>query len=137
MNLKDENHISTERGTDLTLPHEVEAMMKNILAYTDIKDETNLATSKWSSTKSSAEELLDLLKTGYSIGLLINVDNFKHNKKSIFSTPSHWVGLRGISLDESNEEISVNVFTWGNINKTWVMSFAVFKDGYFGYVAGK
>lgn len=74
---------------------------------------------------------------GYSIGLLINVDNFKYNKKSIFSIPNHWVGLRGIQLDENNENISITVFTWGNTNKVWSISYDVFKDGYFGYVAGK
>ena len=123
--------------TGLTLPNEVEGMMKNILCYTDVKDKTNLVTSKWASAIESVNELTENLKLGYKIALLIKCDNFQKNTKSFFTVPDHWVGLNGISVNESNEEITVVVFTWGNISKVWTMSFESFEDGYFGFVAGK
>lgn len=126
-----------EGGTGLTLPNEVESMMKHILNYNSIKDETNLITSKWQNTYNSVEELRHLLENGYSIGLLIDVDNFINNKKSTISYPKHWVGLNDIFVDTINEKISVKVFTWGITDKLWTVSFDVFKDGYYGYVAGK
>lgn len=126
-----------EGGTGLTLPNEVESMMKHILNYNSIKDETNLITSKWQNTYSSVEELKYLLENGYSISLLIDVDNFINKKKSAISYPKHWVGLNDIFVDTVNEKISVKVFTWGITDKLWTVSFDVFKDGYYGYVAGK
>jgi hypothetical protein len=126
-----------EGGTGLTLPHEVASMMKKINGYTDVKNETNLATSKWASAKNSYTELSGLLTSGYSVGLLITVDNFQNNTKGIFSVPNHWVGLKGITLDEKNEKVILTLFTWGNISKVWTVSYDAFEDGYFGYVAGK
>ncbi|WP_345990827.1 hypothetical protein AAEU33_02370 [Chryseobacterium sp. Chry.R1] len=126
-----------EGGTGLTLPHEVASMMKNILSYTDVKNETNLVTSKWASAKNSANELSGLLTSGYSIGLLITAGNFQNNSKGTFTIPNHWVGLKGVTLDEKNEKVILTLFTWGDISKVWTVSFDPFEDGYFGYVAGK
>ncbi|MGV0919328.1 hypothetical protein ACTS94_02900 [Empedobacter falsenii] len=128
---------TVEGLTGLTLPNEIDTMMRRILNYIDIKEETNIATSKWSSAKNSYIELSDLLANNYSIALFINADNFTNNKKGFFSIPNHWVGLKNISIDEINETFSVTVFTWGKIDEVWKVDFDVFKDGFFGYVAGK
>ena len=44
--------------------------------------------------------------------------------------------LEKISINESKKTITLEVFTWAEI-KSWTVSFEVFKDGYYGYVAGK
>nr|WP_315032606.1 hypothetical protein [uncultured Chryseobacterium sp.] len=126
-----------EGGTGLTFPNEVEKMMKNILGYKDVKNETNLATSKWASAKNSANELSQLLTDGYSVGLLITAENFQHNTKGVFTIPNHWVGLKSITIDEAGGKIVLTLFTWGDISKVWTVLYDPFEDGYFGYVAGK
>ena len=126
-----------EGGTGLTFPNEVEKMMKNILGYKDVKNETNLITSKWANAKDSANELSQLLADGYSIGLLITAENFQHNNKATFSIPNHWVGLKTITIDEQGGKIILTLFTWGDINKVWTVLYDPFEDGYFGFVAGK
>ena len=128
---------TVEGLTGLTLPNEVETMMRRILGYTEVKEKTNIATSKWSSTINSFNELSDLLANNYSVALFINANNFINNKKGLFSIPNHWVGLKNISIDEVKEKVIVTVFTWGRIDVVWTVDFDVFKDGFFGYVTGK
>ncbi|MGR3789802.1 hypothetical protein ACUXZJ_02640 [Flavobacterium sp. TN-1] len=125
-----------EGGTGLTLPNEVASLMKNILNYSDVINDTNLVTSKWQNPKESVGILNEKLNKGYKIGLLISVDNFQKNKNPLFTIPTHWVGLNSVILNEPNKLITISVFTWGGI-KDWTLSFDSFQDGYFGFVAGK
>lgn len=129
--------VGVEGTTGFTPPNEVHGMMKNIMSYSDIKDKTNILSSKWSSAKKSSEELKEALTDGYSIALLISADNFSKNEKSFLTFPNHWVGLKDIFIDEANEKINVKVFTSGDVSRSWTLSVDSFEDGYFGYVAGK
>jgi len=125
-----------EGGTGLTLPNEVASVMKDIANYHDVINDTNLITSRTRGASIWVRKLQDKLKEGYRIGLLIDSDNFSKNKKSIFTLPTHWVGLININSNDSAELVDIEVYTWGGIRK-WTLSYDVFKDGYFGYVAGK
>ena len=127
----------TEEGlAGLSLPKDVAKMMKKILGYSKIINNTNLFTSKWNGAKDSFTELSSKLTNGYKIALLIESKNFTNNKKEFISKPTHWVILEKISINESKKTITLEVFTWAEI-KSWTVSFEVFKDGYYGYVAGK
>jgi len=120
----------------LSLPKDVAKMMEKILGYSKIINDTNLFTSKWNGAKDSFTELSSKLTNGYKIALLMKSDNFKYNTKTKSLIPSHWVGLKKISIDESKKTITLDVFTWAKI-ESWTVSFDAFEDGYFGYVAGK
>ncbi len=127
-----------EGVTGLTLPSEVATVMKNISNYNNVIDETNLVTSKWQSASNSADELEKKITQGYKIALLIDADNFTENKIDLvsWSKPTHWVGLLNIVDNKKLKELNVTVFTWNSI-RTWTVSHDAFKNGYFGYVAGK
>lgn len=125
-----------EGGTGLTLPHEVAQLMKDMANYKDVINDTNLVMSRSRSASVWVNKLQDKLKLGYRIGLLIDSDNFSKNKKSIFTVPTHWVGLIDINCNDITELVDVNVYTWGG-TRIWTLSYDVFKDGFFGYIAGK
>jgi len=125
-----------EGGTGLTLPNEVASIMRNIANYQDVINDTNLITSRTRGASIWAKKLQDKLNQGYRIGLLIDSDNFSKNKKSTFTVPTHWVGLININSNDTTELVDVEVYTWGGTRK-WILSYDVFKDGYFGYIAGK
>ena len=125
-----------EGGTGLTLPNEVASIMKDIANYKDVINDTNLVTSRTRGASIWVKKLQDKLSQGYRIGLLIDSDNFSKNKKSTFTIPTHWVGLININSNDSTQLVDVEVYTWGGTRK-WTLSYDVFKDGYFGYIAGK
>lgn len=54
----------------------------------------------------------------------------------MFTIPTHWVGLIDINSNDATELVNVNVYTWGG-TRIWTLSYDVFHDGYFGYIAGK
>ena len=127
----------TEGGTGLTLPNEIETIFKKINNFNGVIDETNLMTSKWSSSNDSASELKKLIQENYKIAMLIEGSAFQTNQKSSVSFPTHWVGVLDIIDDSQNKEIEVLVYTWGTKHKKWKVTYEVFKDSYYGYVAGK
>ncbi len=126
-----------EGGTGLTLPNEIETIFEKINNFNDVIDETNLITSKWFNSSDSVSELKKLIKDNYKIAILIEGSSFQSNKKASFSVPTHWVGVLDIIDNSKNKEIQVLVYTWGTKYKKWKMSYDVFKDSYYGYIAGK
>jgi hypothetical protein len=125
-----------EGSTGFTLPNEVATIFKNISNYSDVINDTNLATSKWQSVSNSSKQLKEKLNQGYKIGIFINSTNFSQNTKPTFTIPNHWVGLIDITHNDKTEEVTLTVFTWGSV-VNWTVSYHIFKDGYFGFVAGK
>ncbi|MGG6229193.1 type VI secretion system tube protein TssD [Tenacibaculum sp. SDUM215027] len=126
-----------EGGTGLTLPNEIETIFKKINNFSDVIDETNLITSKWSNSTDSVSQLKKLIQDNYKVAILIEGSAFQNNKKASFSVPTHWVGVLDVIDNSKNEEIEILVYTWGKKNKKWKLSYDVFEDSYYGYVAGK
>jgi len=123
-----------EGATGMTFPHTVEALMKDILGFKNIIDKTNLATSKWTSVQNSVKEMQTKLNEGYIIAWFINTNAIIYSKKDDFSIPNHWVGLESISL--SGDIVSYRIYTWGSL-KNGTVNIDNYKDGNYGYVAGK
>lgn len=123
-----------EGSVGLTLPHIVKSLMKNILNFKDIHDETNLLTSKWANVASSVLDIQRKINAEYAIFVLINANEIMNNAKVVISIPNHWVCLENISIKDS--QVNMKVFSWGELLSI-VVNEENFKDGYYGYLAGK
>ena len=79
---------------------------------------------------------------GYSIALLVSMSILERVKPKI-SIPEHWIGLGDIEVLETSKTIKIKVFTWGSYghiyywNRPLEISFDIFIDTIFGYIAGK
>ncbi len=126
-----------EGSTGITYPYEVKLLMEKVLNYSIIKDKSRIVTSSFTDVEESVEELQKNIREHYSIALLISKKNFEDNDKPFFTIPNHWIGLKDIRKNSTKQEVTLIVFSWGYTSLSWVVSYDVFKDGYFGYIAGK
>jgi|GEM_PF-1168165 len=133
---------SLDEFSGATLPHEIEKLMKEVLGFKKIINDTNLVFNKDSQAfgEISARELKklqDLYLDGYQICLFINTNMIDNIESGIFTTIEHWVVFEGI-IDGtiSWDEYDFKVFTWGSIKKVLVNPES-FRSNYYGYVAGK
>ena len=126
-----------EGCTGITYPYEVKILMNKVLNYPIIKDKSRVVTSSFDDVEKSVEELQQNIREHYSIALLITKKNFKDNDKPLLTIPDHWVGLKDIRKNSIKQEVILTVFSWGYTSLSWIVSYDVFKDGYFGYIAGK
>jgi hypothetical protein len=125
-----------------TLPHEIEKLMKEVLGFKKIINDTNLVFNKDSQDfgEISARELKklqDLYLDGYQICLFINTNMIYNKESAILSTIEHWVVFEGIIGGTiSWDEYDFKVFTWGAVEKITINPES-FRSNYYGYVAGK
>ena len=126
-----------EGSTGITYPYEVKFLMEKVLNYSIIKDKSRILTSSFNDVEKSVNELQQNIRENYSIALLISVKNFEENVKPFPTFPDHWVGLKDIRKNTIKQEVSLTVFSWGDTDLSWIVSYDAFKDGYFGYIAGK
>ncbi len=133
---------SLDEFSGATLPHEIEKLMKEVLGFNKIINDTNLVFNKDSQAfgEISARELKklqDLYLDGYNICLFINTNMISNKKSGILSTIEHWVVFEGIIGGTiSWDEYDFKVFTWGRIEKI-IINPESFRSNYYGYVAGK
>ena len=130
----------------MSLPNEVEKLMRELIGFKKVINQTNLAFSEpnFHDVVDYAAKLQRYLASGYSVALLVSV-SFMYNEKPTLSYPEHWVGLGSISIDQASKTIAMQLFTWGELgyssywkgNKNCTISFDVFIDTLYGYVAGK
>jgi hypothetical protein len=134
-----------EELTGMSLPNEVEKLMRELIGFKSVVNKTNLAFSKpnFYDVVNYAQKLQNYLASGYSVALLVNM-GFLYNEKRAFSIPEHWVGLGSISVNQASKTITMQLFTWGEsgyidywLSDKHVISFDVFIDNFYGYVAGK
>jgi hypothetical protein len=131
-----------EELTGISLPNEVEKLMRELIGFGSVINKTNLAFSKpnFYDVVNYAQKFQNYLASGYSVALLVNM-GFLYNEKRAFSIPEHWVGLGSISV--KNNEIIMQLFTWGADgkqnywDKEYKISFDIFVDNLYGYIAGK
>jgi uncharacterized Zn-binding protein involved in type VI secretion len=134
---------SIEGIKGMSLPNEVEKLMRELIGFKKVINQTNLAFSEpnFHDVVDYAAKLQRYLTSGFSVALLVSM-SFLYNKKPTLSFPEHWVGLGSISVDKASKMITMQLFTWGKYghqyywNKTYKISFDVFIDTLYGYVAG-
>lgn len=164
-----ENNVRNFDGEDdfsfdgSTLPNEIKKLMKVILGYSDVIDNTNTVFNKgtlpWDGEDSSAREIAkmsELREKGYSVIMLVNTNMIKQDevifykagkkykiieepakKSGFFDTLEHWIVFEGIIGDTINwDEYDFKVFTWGEIKKI-IINPDIFSSNYYGYVYGK
>lgn len=74
----------------------------------------------------------------------LSLEELKKSIQSPFEFDYHWVVLETAIKEypwlnkygETEYKLDFKVYTWGGTRK-WILSHDVFKDGYFGYIAGK
>jgi len=164
-----ENNIRDFDGEDdfsfdgATLPNEIKKLMKGILGYSNIIDNTNLIMTKgalqWDGEASSSREIAkmnELTKQGFSVVMLVNTNMIEKEaidvvkgkirytrdlepakKSGLLSTLEHWVvfdEIIGGSL--TWDEFDFKIFTWGTM-KDIIIKPEIFSTNYYGYVYGK
>jgi hypothetical protein len=127
--------------------------------YTDVKEDTNLASRP---SLSNAEAASDLLSKGYKVVLLISDNMLKTSTQDDHSRiPNHWVALTStIAFQQGREalppnprfcaptqykivpkaSLSFHVYSWGKdraVPDSGNLSTSQFLDNYYGYVACK
>ena len=133
---------SLDEFSGATLPHEIEKLMKEVLGFKQIINDTNLVFNKDSQDfgEISARELKklqDLYLNGYQIFLFINTNMIYNKESAILSTIEHWVVFEGIIGGTiSWGEYDFKVFTWGGVEDV-IVNPESFRSNYYGYVAGK
>ncbi|WP_438711616.1 hypothetical protein ACSTS3_03255 [Aquimarina muelleri] len=133
---------SLDEFSGATLPHEIKKLMKEILGFKNIINDTNLIFNKNSQDfgEISAKELKklqDLYLEGYDICLFINTNMINNIKSGVFTTIEHWVVFEGIVGGTlSWDEYEFKVFTWGGFENI-INNPESFRSNYYGYVAGK
>ena len=165
-----ENNVRDFDGEDdfsfdgATFPNEIEKLMKGILGYSNIVDNTNMITTKgalpWDGEGSSAREIAkmnELTTKGFSVVMLINTNMIeqkrilfykkdgklyeikgkKAQKSGLLSALEHWVVFdEVIGGTISWDEYDFKIFTWGEM-KNIVIDPEIFSTNYYGYVYGK
>jgi hypothetical protein len=127
--------------------------------YTDVREDTNLASRP---SLSNAEDANNLLIKGYKVVLLISADMLETSTQDDHSRiPDHWVALTSpITFQQGREalppnprfcaptqykivpkaSLSFHVYSWGSdrlVPKSGILSTKSFLDNYYGYVACK
>jgi hypothetical protein len=127
--------------------------------YTDVREDTNLASRP---SLSNAEDASNLLIKGYKVVLLISADMLETSTQDDHSRiPDHWVALTSpITFQDGREalppnprfcaptqykivpkgSLSFHVYSWGSdrlVPKSGILSTKSFLDNYYGYVACK
>ena len=164
-----ENNVRDFDGEDdfsfdgATLPNEIEKLMKGILGYKNVVDNTNMITNKgtllWDGEDSSSREIAkmsELRNKGYAIVMFINTNMIKQDevkftknkikyiikakeakKSGVFDTFEHWVVFEEVIGGTITwDEYDFKVFTWGEIMDV-IINPEVFSTNYYGYVYGK
>lgn len=127
-----------------TVPRELCKLMKEILNFTSVTDNTNVVFTKgalfWDGEDSSSREVAkmqELYLAGYSVCMLINTNMLKNVSAGIFSTIEHWVVFEGIIGGTITPDLyDFEVFTWGEIRKLRITP-ETFSSNFYGYVYGK
>lgn len=127
-----------------TVPSELGHLMKEILNFTSVTDNTNVIFTKgtlfWDGEDSSSREVAkmqELYLAGYSVCILINTKMLSNVSAGIFSTIEHWVVFEGVIGGTITPDLyDFEVFTWGEIRKIKITP-ETFSSNYYGYVYGK
>jgi len=146
-----------------TFPNEIKKLMKGVLGYSEIVDNTNMVFNKgtlvWDGENSSSREIAkmrELTEKGYAVVMLVNTNMIKIDevvfykdkkrykikekpakKSGLFGTIEHWIVFDEIIGGTiSWDEYDIKVFTWGQM-KDIIVSPEIFSTNYYGYVYGK
>jgi hypothetical protein len=108
--------------------------------YQDVRDNTNVASSKTSKT---VDEVNGLYDKSYRVCLFINANMLEEDDQTSSSTfPDHWVVLRS-EIRRSGKNVEMEVYSWGEGDRTIPrkrskpLAEADFLNNFYGYVAAK
>lgn len=127
-----------------TVPRELMKLMKEILGFKSVMDNTNVVFNKgtlpWDGEDSSSREIAkmqELYLKGYAVIMLINTNMLYKKKSSLVSSIEHWVVFDGVIGGTITwDEYDFKVFSWGEIRNV-VVNPEVFSSNFYGYVYGK
>jgi hypothetical protein len=126
----------------MTRPEELAGWMEKSGLWNGVKDD-----GKWAANRGIPHALSLTMAPGTDIAFLININMLADSKTTFIqsirhnsflqSFPNHWVVLLAEPvLDEKEENVTLNVWTWGLTGRA-VVPVQIFIENYYGSVSGE
>lgn len=136
----DFNGNNKEDFSAITLPSRITKLAKDLLGFTDVKDNTNLVFNKSTGeTLNAINELIEIKSLGYEIFMLVSMNILKNVvTNDLTATAEHWIVIEDVKLSSDPDFVELKLYTFGEApTKVYKLSFEAFRTNYYGYIKAK